>query len=463
MSATAAPTAPSALRAGRPRGAAVRGGPLWGRVLGTDLRRSGARAVGLVVAVAGSALVLAEALPATSVGIWSSSWAGALWWIDSWDFLWTLLAATSAAWVAGRERRRRTEELLAVTPRPAWQRVSTTWAAVVVGVLAGWLVQAGITLAAVFPEVSYSGGRWPVVLALLALGVLVGTTVGFAAGRMLPGRLVAPGVAVVGFVLLAWLPAVAPQGLARLLPVGFAPLWEGVQVRAGTAAGLAVWSSALTATALVLAVARRRWLALVPAAAAVVAVPVVLAGSATEPDPAAQALVCAQDAGLPVCVQQVHAGLLDDAAPLVREQAAAVRSLVSWSSAQEAVPGPDQVPPPDVLVLPGLESEARPFRSGLSDPEEYRGAVLDSMAISTCGPNSAAGSGRQLPPAVLVTDPVAAALLRRSEVAPDAARAAAALHERLAADPAAARAWMQEYQVASRSCDLPVLQRLAGS
>ena len=103
-----------------------------------------------------------------------------------------------AAWMAGRERRRDVEELLATTPRPAWSRQLATWTGTVLwGMLAYALV--ALAVGGLTARQAVWGGPilWPVVVGLLALPAHA--ALGFALGRFVPSRFTAPLVAVALF------------------------------------------------------------------------------------------------------------------------------------------------------------------------------------------------------------------------------------------------------------------------
>lgn len=454
-------SAPTATRpAPRADPAPGRGRAPWAGVLATDLRRSGSGHLALLVAVVGAAVLATQLLPSAR---WAPTFAGALRWIDNTHYFFGPLVAALAAWVGGREGRRGIGELLAATPRPAWRRVHLTWVAVAAGALAGVLAQAALVVAAGLPSTSYWGGRWWQTLVVLLLGVLVHAAAGFAAGRALPGRLVAPAVGVASFV------AVSAVGgdpvLRRMWPVGGLFLNDGDQLRAPVLALLVVWLGGLAAAAVLAAVGPRRLLAVLAlAAAAAAAVPLATtAGSSTdpwtEPDPAATAMVCTEDGGPEVCVQRVHAGLLDEVVPLAREVLTAADGLVAWTSAREDVVGGGE-PPAAVLPLPALEGQGLAFRDGLAAAEQYRALTVAYQSTSACDvtvvtPEQLAVTG--------VADAVAAALLSGRTEQLAAVPGAQERFDGLAADRAAARAWMAEYRPAAVGCDLPVLQRLAAA
>jgi hypothetical protein len=219
--------------------------------------------------------------------------------------------------------------------------------------------------------------------------------------------------------------------------------------------------------ALLLAVAsgRRRVLAVLPLAAAVAAaLPLASAVRSPtapwlEPDQAARQPVCTTDPGPQVCVQRVHAGLLDEVVPLAREVLTAAEGLVAWTSAREDVVGGGE-PPAAVLPLPALEGQGLAFRDGLAAAEQYRALTVAYQSTSACDvtvvtPEQLAVTG--------VADAVAAALLSGRTEQLAAVPGAQERFDGLAADRAAARAWMAEYRPAAVACDLPVLQRLAAA
>ncbi|HVV20712.1 MAG TPA: hypothetical protein VHF06_14860 [Pseudonocardiaceae bacterium] len=111
-------------------------------------------------------------------------------------------AAGVAAWMAGRERRRGVDDVLACTPTDPWRRLLAPWA-----VTAAWaaLCYAG-TAAGAFVvtarQATWGGPDWPAVtVGLVAVVALSG--IGFAVGRRFPGRFTAPLVAVGTFAVLA--------------------------------------------------------------------------------------------------------------------------------------------------------------------------------------------------------------------------------------------------------------------
>ena len=110
-------------------------------------------------------------------------------------------AAGLAAWVASREGRRKTGDLLATTVRPAWARQASALGATLFWLLLTFL--AGV--AAIYIDTALQatwGGPplWPV--AVGAVEVVTFAVIGFTAGALFPGRFTAP-LAAIGTFLLA--------------------------------------------------------------------------------------------------------------------------------------------------------------------------------------------------------------------------------------------------------------------
>ncbi|NED96740.1 hypothetical protein G1H11_15630 [Phytoactinopolyspora alkaliphila] len=233
------------------------------------------------------------------------------------------LAVAAAAWQAGRDRRRRTDELLGTTPRPSWQHVALGWAGVtlaaVLGLVLAWL--AGVALVA--PIATYSGRGWWWGLAVGALALAAASALGTAVGRLVPGRLVAPLAGIGAYVLLGI--GTYSDRLTWLTP-SFSGATDGTRYLPGWVhVSQALWLAGLAAALVLLAAARHRWLAAIPALVAVTAaVPLVATDDEGRwrVDHTAMAPVCTDEGGLEVCLARVNAFLLDAAEEPVREQLA---------------------------------------------------------------------------------------------------------------------------------------------
>ncbi|PWJ51143.1 hypothetical protein SAMN06264364_12120 [Quadrisphaera granulorum] len=442
----------------------------WRGVGALEWRRTGGAFVAVALALTGVVLFAAKQRPFNTWSTWSSTVADALEFVSSSGIVLGPVVATVAAWVAGRERRRRMGDLLASTARPSWQRRLATSGAVSAALLLGWLIQTAVVVGGVFPSVSYWGGRWWATLLLMALGMLLCAAVGSAFGRWVPGRLVPPALGIVLYVLTA-IPVYLDARWIQLVPVGNLAVFDGEQLEARVIPLAAAWTGSLVVMIGVVALGRRRhWR--VAAAAAGVAVVCAAAlqvaphlgrdgapgvepvqRSWVEADPAAVVPVCTDDAPV-VCVQRIHAGFLRDVAPVARQQLQVVGRYLPVDRAEELDWGVTGAA--DVFPLIPLSGMGQPYRSG-ADPDalqQWAGSNLSSLTAFYC-PEMEHTSPAW---AVTVSD-TADLLLGQQAFAQD--ERGAALAARLEADPAQARAWMASFLTASRSCDVPELERLA--
>lgn len=295
----------------------VRGTRNTWRVLGTELRR-GAAPVMLVLVLLGMCLALYDMLG--SWGTWPGRWmpfATAMR-MTLWVTGGVIVAV--AAWQGGRERRRRLGDQLASASRPSWQQVTLSWASVTLGAFAGLVIVVAAGTALVAPAASYAGGGWWWVLAATFPAVAALAALGFALGRMVPSWLVAPVAAIVTYgAMVMALDSPDMQGVSWLFPVFRQADGYGFRLDFAVSATQMVWFAALSVTVLVLAGARRRWLAAIPASVAGVAgVTLIALDPAWEPDPAALEPVCTED-GPEVCLARVNAYLMDDLAGPTQE------------------------------------------------------------------------------------------------------------------------------------------------
>lgn len=352
-----------------------------GRQLRVELRRSTAPVAG---AAAAALLVL---LLGVRRDEWANGWTGLA--LTSRNDLTVLvpLALAAGCWQGGRERRARTEELVASTSRPVGQRVLTPAAAVAVAVC---VALAGVLLAAAVlgGPGSWLGQPWP--LAVVAVGVLSAVAavfVGVGLGRWLRSNLVAPLALIVLFVLvLAFTATYYVDSWSRLL----APALEGSgddarQVRPAVSAGQVMWFTGLLLAGAVLAVAARwrtRVLAVLPALAGfALAVPLLSAadGAAFADDPVAARLVCAS--GRPaVCVTAVHQAALLTVTDPARDVLARLQQLPDAPTRaveQTGVPA-DRAAGGPADVLPIQLPQGRP------DQEFLRQDLADGLGVRPC-------------------------------------------------------------------------------
>ena len=113
----------------------------------------------------------------------------------------SVIAAGIAAWVATREGRRKTGDLLATTARAAWARQVTVLAAMAFWMVLAYLAGVAVIYLQTALQATWGGPPlWPVAVGVV--GVAASCAVGFTCGTLFPGRFTAPVVAVAVFV--AW-------------------------------------------------------------------------------------------------------------------------------------------------------------------------------------------------------------------------------------------------------------------
>lgn len=113
----------------------------------------------------------------------------------------SVIAAGIAAWVATREGRRKTGDLLATTARAAWARQATVLAATAFWMVLAYLAGVAVIYLQTVLQATWGGPPlWPVAVGVV--GVAASCAVGFTCGTLFPGRFTAPVVAVTVF--LAW-------------------------------------------------------------------------------------------------------------------------------------------------------------------------------------------------------------------------------------------------------------------
>jgi hypothetical protein len=282
------------------------------RILGIELRRSVALWAALVsLPLALSYSEVGQGLSAVAAGLRHNLLEG---------FIPLLLGL--GAWQARRERRSRTEELIATTPRPRWQRVLPTAAALAIGAVAGLsLLFAGLAAHASAVGAYVSAGSVPFT-AVTALYLVVAVWFGLAIGRLLPWLLTPPMLVVAGFVAMAVVglflddegSGVPSAGSVLLVP-GSGDIGVFAASSGRVIVAQALWAVALAAAGLLLYAASRygRLAAIVPVAVGLVAVSPLLPRYAYEAqvlDRGAVALVCTPDAPR-ICVTRVHRLALD--------------------------------------------------------------------------------------------------------------------------------------------------------
>ncbi|MEV0082381.1 hypothetical protein [Saccharopolyspora sp. NPDC050642] len=252
------------------------------------------------------------------------------WWAGSWNalagvvrtdliFTWPLVA-TAGAWAAGRENRRGTAELLATVPRPSWQPFLVAWTTLTLGAVLGIATAWGIAALFVLPIATASSGDWIAALLVCAPAHGAAAAFGMALGRLVRWRLVVlltPALAYLAYLAASRTSWVLGNDslFAILSPTGF----YGARMYATSSSALqAVWFAAIAATFLVLAMSRRGWLALVPAAVTA-ALTLLIASISVDrhvvTDPVAMQEVCTTR-GPTICVGRYNSHVLAELAEL---------------------------------------------------------------------------------------------------------------------------------------------------
>jgi len=307
-------------------------------------------------------------------------------------------AAGLAAWVASREGRRRTGDLVATTVRPVWARQASALGATLFWLLLAFL--AGVAAICIDTALSATWGGpplWPVAVGVVE--VVTFTVIGFTAGALFPGRFTAP-LAAIGTFLLAEIgfhaamsvvPGGSTHGLlsaAAAVPPGddgvfyhVAPDLAITQVM--FMAGITVALLGLLTLAPVFRVSYRgllsgvsragRWLcvagiALLTTGVAAASTAYALTGTAklspsgwdipalhdaASDQPIPYTPDCAGTA-ITVCVHPAFSGFLSSASTALQPVAAEIAGLPGAPARAEQVPSGEGVRAAQGLVLPGL-------------------------------------------------------------------------------------------------------------
>ena len=433
---------------------------MTGRALRIELLRSAAPAASIGV-LAGGGLTLYSM---------AGDWAG---WVGRWMpfaasvrmslFVIGAITVACAAWQGGREHRRRIGDQLASTARPQWQPVLVGWAGVTLGATAALALLVAIGAALVAPVATYAGGGWWWVLAVSIPGLAALSALGFAAGRLVPFRLTAPVVGIGTYLLMVGAIDTSTLGGVRWLAPVLSQYDAPGYMLSGTLSALqTLWFAGLTATALVVVAARRRWLAFVPAAVAVAAGSALMVEPVEtwQPDPAAAERVCADDAPN-VCVSRLNSFTLD-------EVAAAVQPVMErW----ENIPGPPPRTEDNVMQMVGHAIRGyveRPddavlevdFHSGMT----LTGRIAepyDGMSLFSWWPDVGCVDDSAFERHQLVFEVTAAWGSGTPAWAWPGADRLAALEQLEAMPIDAQREWFAAAIEAARACNEPELERLA--
>ncbi|WP_431878284.1 hypothetical protein [Micromonospora marina] len=363
-----------------------------GRILRIEIRRSSALWLALGAALLGTPLLY------LAVDGWGGRWMLLALWQREYLFILWPMALGLGAWQAGRDRRSRTEELVAATARPRWQRVLPAAVAMALCGAAGYCLMYAGGAAQVAAYASYLPGQSIVIAGVGVLWMVSGVWLGMTVGALAPARLTPPVTAVVGATVA--LVAITDRGYAHvpkavhlLTPSPFGFWGDFVTVLGRVSVAHTVWLVGLAVSALagfLCSTRTTRTAAVLPAvAAAVVALAILPAGRQRlpVPDTAAAALVCDSEPEPAVCVTRVHAGALTDLRDPARQALATLSAKLpqaptavhetpeSW---YEVPPAPQ---PQDVLLV---ELELAPWGGAKAGPDELRWRLLDGAGTRPC-------------------------------------------------------------------------------
>lgn len=316
-------------------------------------------------------------LLAGSSARWQGGWAETASALHNAQLIVVPLAGAAGCWQGGRERRRRTGELLETAVRAPLPRFLASALPVAGWVAVGQLVASGLALLATWP---YALGDRPH-LALLPADLVASAAAvlaGHVVGRAVPSRLAAPLWAMAGYVGLGFL-AVSDEGSGRHLSPAFQTGYTSVPVWWQPVA-MAAWSAGLAATAVLAYAARHRAVALLPLAAATAAGALLVqtGDGLWHTDPLTRRQVCDTSVTPAVCVNARYAGLLPQVTQAlsgITGKLEGVRNLpVRW----EDRPGR---PRADEAELPMLTPRGWSLvRGRLTDPEEFAWQAMTALS-----------------------------------------------------------------------------------
>ncbi|WP_410596639.1 hypothetical protein [Amycolatopsis sp. lyj-23] len=358
-----------------------------------ELRRSIAPWAGLALVVFALAYLFLLTGPWWKIpAAWTANTTTtALWVRYLLQFLWPVVIGAGA--IQGmRDSRSGMTELLATTPRPAWQRAVRLAGAVGALTGLGYLVVFGVGVGEVLAHDGFVSAAFVPVLLVGVLGVVAGGWLGLAVGRLLPHPLTAPGLALLAFVgsvlcgisLEQDLYAVLPRRAGPLAPALAEPRGSMVTAAGALDAGQAVWFLGLAVTGfLLLSVhsVRARLLSLLPLAAGVaVALPLFPVDIFTA-DSVAARKVCDG----PVCVAELHRDRLAALAGPAREALAMLAKVPGAPTRVEEQVGPSSPVDrperdPGVVLLDFQRNDALLT----ADASDLRVAVLSGVGVPSC-------------------------------------------------------------------------------
>ncbi|NEY36664.1 hypothetical protein GTU99_31725, partial [Streptomyces sp. PRKS01-65] len=317
-------------------------------------------------------LTLATALAATS-----QQWQGG--WAETRDRVHTAavllgvpLALAAGCRQGGRERRRRTEELLATAARGRTAGFLASALPLALWVAAGYAAAAALALCATW--YCATGDRPYLATPLADAAVLVSASLaGQVAGRVVAWRLTAPLLAVAAYVGLGVLGYGDTGAVRHLSPLGDASptdvpvAWQPVAT--------VVWTGGLAAGAVLAYTARRRTAALVPLAAAAVAGALLVhsGDGLRRASPLAHRQVCDTSTTPHICVNARYRKLLPQVTQALSGLTGRLDGVRNLPVRFEDLPGR---PGPDEAELPMTTPIGRSVvRGRLTDPGEFAWAA----------------------------------------------------------------------------------------
>ncbi|MEV0171897.1 hypothetical protein AB0I00_12370 [Streptomyces sp. NPDC050803] len=310
---------------------------------------------------------------AVALAVPSESWQGG--WKETRDQVHTAahllgvpLALAAGCWQGGRERRRRTEELMATAVRGSLARFLASALPVALWMAVGHLVAVAFALLATWYRAT---GDSPYPLVPLVDTVVVGCAAlaGHVVGRVLSWRLTAPLLAVAAYVTLGVLSYGQAGALGHLSPLANdaghkVPVWW-------QPLAAATWMGGLAVAAVLVHAARRRATALLPLAAALAAGALLLqtGDGLTRTNPVARHQVCDTSTTPQVCVNARHEKLLPQITQALSGLTGRLEGVQNLPVRFEDRPGRPRKDEVELPMLTPLGSSV--VRGRLTDPEQY--------------------------------------------------------------------------------------------
>lgn len=276
------------------------------------------------------------------------------------------LALAAGCWQGGRERRRGTGELLATAARGRTAGLLASALPVALWMAAGYAVAAGAAWLATWYCAMGDRPRFATPLAD-AVVLVSAALLGHVAGRLVAWRLTAPLLATAGYVVLGMLEGGNRDTVRYLSPLAHGPL-TSLPVRWQPLVTV-TWTGALATAAVLAYTARRRWVALLPLAAATAAGALLLqtGDDLFRPDPLARRQVCDTSTTPHICVNARYEEMLPQVTDVLSGLTGRLEGVRNLPVRFEDLPGE---PGRDEAELPMLTPIGRSVvRGRLTDPE----------------------------------------------------------------------------------------------